>query len=156
LNVSIKSKYNFSDISVLYRTENGYINLSDFDLNYYKQEMEYMFPMKARFILAICLFGRKFLYTEIDDVSELLILAGIGNEKFIAQVGTGLSPEIKEQILAQICAGKITNYSLGTVKQSQDVMTFDFCRLKYVKENGKSVKTFPSVLRKKFNIASKV
>ena len=153
MNATIKSKYNFADISVLYKTENGYINLSDFDLNYYKSEQGYIFPMKARFIIAVCLFGRKFLYTEVNDISELLTIAGISNEKFIAQVGTGLTPEIKEQI----CANKITNYAYGTVKQNEkDIMMFDFCRLKFVKENGRNVKRFPAVLTKKFSFASKV
>ena len=153
---AIKNKYNFADVSVLYRTENGYINLSDFDLAFYKDEQEYNFPMTAPFIIAVCLFDRRFLYTEVQDISELLTLADIRSEKFVTQIGTGLPETVKEQVLGQLCANKITHYDYGTIRQTKGLMNFEFCRLKYKKENGKLVKYYPPVLSKKFHIASKV
>lgn len=125
----LQEKYNFSDISILYRMENGrYMNLSDFEFGIMPENV--ILENQGRFLLA--LFTPFTAYRKLVCpvvLSELLQLANIRNERFVIQAKTGTEDE-GDNILALICAKKIMNYNRGKciLKETSDGMICEFVR----------------------------
>lgn len=127
---ALQKKYNFSDISVLYRMNNGtYINLTDFEFGIVPEYIV-LEERQSRFLLALfapCTAGRNCLCPV--TLSEILQLANVRNERFVTQTRTGTEAE-GDNILALVCAKKIMNYGRGkcVLKETSDGMICEFMR----------------------------
>ena len=126
----LQKKYNFSDISVLYRMKNGtYMNLSDFEFGIVPESVV-LEEQQSRYLLALfthCTANRNCLCPV--TLPELLQLANVRNERFVIQTKTGTEDE-GDNILALVCAKKILNYGRGKciLKEDNDGMLCEFMR----------------------------
>jgi len=142
---ALQEKYNFSDISVLYRMKDGtYINLSDFEFGIVPESV-FLEEQQSRYVLALFTpwTANKNCLCPVT-LQELLQLANVRNERFVIQTKTGTEDE-GDTILALVCAKKIMNYGRGKciLKETSDGMVCEFMRYDgYGKRRTVLVKNF--------------
>lgn len=145
-----KAKYDFVDISVLMRKEDGtYLNLTDFNFNVSAENPLSLSGIKSAFALVFCTFARRreqLIGCEVS-LEELLALAGIKGKRLVSQLRSGTEPEFANQMIAVVCAKKIVDYAYGKcLRLEGESLTYEFHRQTF--ENGKRV--YPIVLTKAF------
>lgn len=145
-----KAKYNFVDISVMMRKEDGtYLNLTDFNFNVSAENLLSLSGIKSAFALVFCTFARRreqLIGCEVS-LEELLALAGIKGKRLVSQLRSGTEPEFANQMIAVVCAKKIVDYAYGKcLRLEGESLTYEFHRQTF--ENGKRV--YPIVLTKAF------
>lgn len=145
-----KAKYDFVDISVMMRKENGtYLNLTDFNFNVSAENLLSLSGIKSAFALVFCTFARRreqLIGCEVS-LEELLALAGIKGKRLVSQLRSGTEPEFANQMIAVVCAKKIVDYAYGKcLRLEGESLTYEFHRQTF--ENGKRV--YPIVLTKAF------
>lgn len=145
-----KAKYDFVDISVMMRKEDGtYLNLTDFNFNVSAENLLSLSGIKSAFALAFCTFARRreqLIGCEVS-LEELLALAGIKGKRLVSQLRSGTEPEFANQMIAVVCAKKIVDYAYGKcLRLEGESLTYEFHRQTF--ENGKRV--YPIVLTKAF------
>lgn len=145
-----KAKYDFVDISVMMRKEDGtYLNLTDFNFNVSAENPLSLSGIKSAFALVFCTFARRreqLIGCEVS-LEELLALAGIKGKRLVSQLRSGTEPEFANQMIAVVCAKKIVDYAYGKcLRLEGESLTYEFHRQTF--ENGKRV--YPVVLTKAF------
>lgn len=145
-----KAKYDFVDISVMMRKEDGtYLNLTDFNFNVSAENPLSLSGIKSAFALVFCTFARRreqLIGCEVF-LEELLALAGIKGKRLVSQLRSGTEPEFANQMIAVVCAKKIVDYAYGKcLRLEGESLTYEFHRQTF--ENGKRV--YPIVLTKAF------
>ena len=145
-----KAKYDFVDISVMMRKEDGtYLNLTDFNFNLSAENPLSLSGIKSAFALVFCTFARRreqLIGCEVS-LEELLALAGIKGKRLVSQLRSGTEPEFANQMIAVVCAKKIVDYAYGKcLRLEGESLTYEFHRQTF--ENGKRV--YPIVLTKAF------
>ena len=145
-----KAKYDFVDISVMMRKEDGtYLNLTDFSFNVSAENPLSLSGIKSGFALVFCTFARRreqLIGCEVS-LEELLALAGIKGKRLVSQLRSGTEPEFANQMIAVVCAKKIVDYAYGKcLRLEGESLTYEFHRQTF--ENGKRV--YPIVLTKAF------
>ena len=145
-----KAKYDFVDISVMLRKEDGtYLNLTDFNFNVSAENILSLSGIKSAFALVFCTFARRreqLIGCEVS-LEELLALAGIKGKRLVSQLRSGTEPEFANQMIAVVCAKKIVDYAYGKcLRLEGESLTYEFHRQTF--ENGKRV--YPIVLTKAF------
>ena len=145
-----KAKYDFVDISVMMRKEDGtYLNLTDFNFNVSAENLLSLSGIKSAFALVFCTFARRreqLIGCEVS-LEELLALAGIKGKRLVSQLRSGTEPEFANQMIAVVCAKKIVDYAYGKcLRLEGESQTYEFHRQTF--ENGKRV--YPMVLTKAF------
>ncbi|MBD9292812.1 MAG: hypothetical protein EGS42_13190 [Coprococcus eutactus] len=145
-----KAKYDFVDISVMMRKEDGtYLNLTDFNFNVSAENLLSLSGIKSAFALVFCTFARRreqLIGCEVS-LEELLALAGIKGKRLVSQLRSGTEPEFANQMIAVVCAKKIVDYAYGKcLRLEGESLTYEFHRQTF--ENGKRV--YPIVLTKAF------
>lgn len=145
-----KAKYDFVDISVMMRKEDGtYLNLTDFNFNVSAENILSLSGIKSAFALVFCTFARRreqLIGCEVS-LEELLALAGIKGKRLVSQLRSGAEPEFANQMIAVVCAKKIVDYAYGKcLRLEGESLTYEFHRQTF--ENGKRV--YPIVLTKAF------
>ncbi|RGS35379.1 hypothetical protein DWX94_13775 [Coprococcus eutactus] len=145
-----KAKYDFVDISVMMRKEDGtYLNLTDFNFNVSAENPLSLSGIKSAFALVFCTFARRreqLIGCEVS-LEELLALAGIKGKRLVSQLRSGTEPEFANQMIAVVCAKKIVDYAYGKcLRLEGESLTYEFHRQTF--ENGKRV--YPIVLTKAF------
>lgn len=145
-----KAKYDFVDISVMMRKEDGtYLNLTDFNFNVSAENILSLSGIKSAFALVFCTFARRreqLIGCEVS-LEELLALAGIKGKRLVSQLRSGTEPEFANQMIAVVCAKKIVGYAYGKcLRLEGESLTYEFHRQTF--ENGKRV--YPIVLTKAF------
>ena len=145
-----KAKYDFVDISVMMRKEDGtYLNLTDFNFNVSAENPLSLSGIKSAFALVFCTFARRreqLIGCEVS-LEELLALAGIKGKRLVSQLRSGTEPEFANQMIAVVCAKKIVDYAYGKcLRPEGESLTYEFHRQTF--ENGKRV--YPIVLTKAF------
>lgn len=145
-----KAKYDFVDISVMMRKEDGtYLNLTDFNFNVSAENILSLSGIKSAFALVFCTFARRreqLIGCEVS-LEELLALAGIKGKRLVSQLRSGTEPEFANQMIAVVCAKKIVDYAYGKcLRLEGESLTYEFHRQTF--ENGKRV--YPIVLTKAF------
>ena len=145
-----KAKYDFVDISVMMRKEDGtYLNLTDFNFNVSAENLLSLSGIKSAFALVFCTFARRreqLIGCEFS-LEELLALAGIKGKRLVSQLRSGTEPEFANQMIAVVCAKKIVDYAYGKcLRLEGESLTYEFHRQTF--ENGKRV--YPIVLTKAF------
>lgn len=145
-----KAKYDFVDISVMMRKEDGtYLNLTDFNFNVSAENLLSLSGIKSAFALVFCTFARRreqLIGCEVS-LEELLALAGIKGKRLVSQLRSGTEPEFANQMIAVVCAKKIVDYAYGKcIRLEGESLTYEFHRQTF--ENGKRV--YPIVLTKAF------
>lgn len=145
-----KAKYDFVDISVMMRKEDGtYLNLTDFNFNVSAENLLSLSRIKSAFALVFCTFARRreqLIGCEVS-LEELLALAGIKGKRLVSQLRSGTEPEFANQMIAVVCAKKIVDYAYGKcLRLEGESLTYEFHRQTF--ENGKRV--YPIVLTKAF------
>ena len=145
-----KAKYDFVDISVMMRKEDGtYLNLTDFNFNVSAENLLSLSGIKSAFALVFCTFARRreqLIGCEVS-LEELLALAGIKGKRLVSQLRSGTEPEFANQMIAVVCAKKIVDYAYGKcLRLEGESLTYEFHRQTF--ENGKRV--YPIVLAKAF------
>lgn len=145
-----KAKYDFVDISVMMRKEDGtYLNLTDFNFNVSAENLLSLSGIKSAFALVFCTFARRreqLIGCEVS-LEELLALAGIKGKRLVSQLRSGTEPEFANQMIAVVCAKKIVDYAYGKcLRLEGESITYEFHRQTF--ENGKRV--YPIVLTKAF------
>lgn len=145
-----KAKYDFGDISVMMRKEDGtYLNLTDFNFNVSAENPLSLSGIKSAFALVFCTFARRreqLIGCEVS-LEELLALAGIKGKRLVSQLRSGTEPEFANQMIAVVCAKKIVDYAYGKcLRLEGESLTYEFHRQTF--ENGKRV--YPIVLTKAF------
>ena len=145
-----KAKYDFVDISVMMRKEDGtYLNLTDFNFNLSAENLLSLSGIKSAFALVFCTFARRreqLIGCEVS-LEELLALAGIKGKRLVSQLRSGTEPEFANQMIAVVCAKKIVDYAYGKcLRLEGESLTYEFHRQTF--ENGKRV--YPIVLTKAF------
>jgi hypothetical protein len=145
-----KAKYDFVDISVMMRKEDGtYLNLTDFNFNVSAENPLSLSGIKSAFALVFCTFAKRreqLIGCEVS-LEELLALAGIKGKRLVSQLRSGTEPEFANQMIAVVCAKKIVDYAYGKcLRLEGESLTYEFHRQTF--ENGKRV--YPIVLTKAF------
>lgn len=145
-----KAKYDFVDISVMMRKEDGtYLNLTDFNFNVSAENPLSLSGIKSAFALVFCTFARRreqLIGCEVS-LEELLALAGVKGKRLVSQLRSGTEPEFANQMIAVVCAKKIVDYAYGKcLRLEGESLTYEFHRQTF--ENGKRV--YPIVLTKAF------
>lgn len=145
-----KAKYDFVDISVMMRKEDGtYLNLTDFNFNVSAENPLSLSGIKSAFALVFCTFARRreqLIGCEVS-LEELLALAGIKGKRLVSQLRSGTEPEFANQMIAVVCAKKIVDYAYGKcLRLEGESLAYEFHRQTF--ENGKRV--YPIVLTKAF------
>lgn len=145
-----KAKYDFVDISVMMRKEDGtYLNLTDFNFNVSAENLLSLSGIKSAFALVFCTFARRreqLIGCEVS-LEELLALAGIKGKRLVSRLRSGTEPEFANQMIAVVCAKKIVDYAYGKcLRLEGESLTYEFHRQTF--ENGKRV--YPIVLTKAF------
>lgn len=145
-----KAKYDFVDISVMMRKEDGtYLNLTDFNFNVSAENLLSLSGIKSAFALVFCTFARRreqLIGCEVS-LEELLALAGIKGKRLVSQLRSGTEPEFANQMIAVVCAKKIVDYAYGKcLRLEGESLMYEFHRQTF--ENGKRV--YPIVLTKAF------
>ena len=145
-----KAKYDFVDISVMMRKEDGtYLDLTDFNFNVSAENLLSLSGIKSAFALVFCTFARRreqLIGCEVS-LEELLALAGIKGKRLVSQLRSGTEPEFANQMIAVVCAKKIVDYAYGKcLRLEGESLTYEFHRQTF--ENGKRV--YPIVLTKAF------
>lgn len=145
-----KAKYDFVDISVMMRKEDGtYLNLTDFNFNVSAENILSLSGIKSAFALVFCTFARRreqLIGCEVS-LEELLALAGIKGKRLVSQLRSGTEPEFANRMIAVVCAKKIVDYAYGKcLRLEGESLTYEFHRQTF--ENGKRV--YPIVLTKAF------
>lgn len=145
-----KAKYDFVDISVMMRKEDGtYLNLTDFNFNVSAENPLSLSGIKSAFALVFCTFARRreqLIGCEVS-LEELLALAGIKGKRLVSQLRSGTEPEFANQMIAVVCAKKIVDYAYGKcLRLEGESLTYEFHRQTF--EDGKRV--YPIVLTKAF------
>lgn len=145
-----KAKYDFVDISVMMRKEDGtYLNLTDFNFNVSAENPLSLSGIKSAFALVFCTFARRreqLIGCEVS-LEELLALAGIKGKRLVSQLRSGTEPEFANQMIAVVCAKKIVDYAYGKcLRLEGESLTYEFHRQTF--ENGKRV--YPIALTKAF------
>ena len=145
-----KAKYDFVDISVMMRKEDGtYLNMTDFNFNVSAENILSLSGIKSAFALVFCTFARRreqLIGCEVS-LEELLALAGIKGKRLVSQLRSGTEPEFANQMIAVVCAKKIVDYAYGKcLRLEGESLTYEFHRQTF--ENGKRV--YPIVLTKAF------
>lgn len=136
-----KAKYDFVDISVMMRKEDGtYLNLTDFNFNVSAENPLSLSGIKSAFALVFCTFARRreqLIGCEVS-LEELLALAGIKGKRLVSQLRSGTEPEFANQMIAVVCAKKIVDYAYGKcLRLEGESLTYEFHRQTF--ENGKRV-----------------
>ena len=144
---SLKDKYEFVNISVLLRTNDGdYLNVTD--LNLCEEKEKLTLNSTARLLISFCTFFKKERYASEATVEELLALAHISRKSPIIELLTkGFDEETAFQLVVQLCAKKILEYAYGraTKRVEEDGIYYDFARHRRIE--GKAV--YPVMLSKK-------
>lgn len=100
-----KAKYDFVDISVMMRKEDGtYLNLTDFNFNVSAENPLSLSGIKSAFALVFCTFARRreqLIGCEVS-LEELLALAGIKGKRLVSQLRSGTEPEFANQMIAVV------------------------------------------------------
>lgn len=145
----LKARYNFVDISVLSRTDDGeYINLTDYTFTSENEKIK--LNLKERFAIMFCSFFKKERYAAGITVPELLMLADIKNQNFTKQIEKGVDKETSQQLIAIMCAKKIIDYDYGRCINIENTSAYAFQRHKII--NKKHV--YSTVLTKEFQSVS--
>ena len=155
-NISLKSKYNFVDISVLMRTGSGnYLNLTDLSLS--EQTKEVKLNTESKFVITFCTFlyglyevtGQKKYVCDVT-LEDLMGLAGIHNDSFVRRFKSNIEADTADELLATLCAKKIMDYSYGKcVLKKENGVQYDFYRQTF--KDGKRV--YPLICSKFFYTA---
>lgn len=144
---TLKDKYEFVDISVLMKTNDGeYLNVTD--LNLCEEKEKLALNSNAKLLLSFCTFFKKERYASEVTVEELLALAHISPKSPSVELLTkGFDEETALQLIVQVCAKKILEYAYGrAIKRTErDGIYYDFARHRRI--NGKAV--YPVMLSKK-------
>lgn len=127
-----KAKYDFVDISVMMRKEDGtYLNLTDFNFNVSAENPLSLSGIKSAFALVFCTFARRreqLIGCEVS-LEELLALAGIKGKRLVSQLRSGTEPEFANQMIAVVCAKKIVDYAYGKcLRLEGESLTYEFHR----------------------------
>lgn len=149
-------KYKFIDISVFMKTENGYINLTDFSIIDFKENERKKFQSEAKYLITFHSFLLG-IYQHLGDapytcevtIDELKALTGVS-----ANGNSFWRKFSDEEQVALFCAKKILEYQYGAVQRTGE-RTYGFYRLTQKKENGaKAIKKQELVFEREFKETS--
>lgn len=150
----LKRRYNFADISVMMRVEDGkYLNVTDLNLTEDKEYIE-LNGCDSEFVFCFCTFCKQEMYAAPVTYEELVELSR--TKKVIQSITETFKKEEENyavQIGVQVAAKKILNSTFGYAEQriEEEEMWYDFKRcLRPVGEDGKRRKVYTTVLSKKF------
>lgn len=147
----LKKRYNFVDITILLRKEDGrYTNITDYTF-IGKNETVELHGINSELVIMLCGFmWKKERYGCEITVSELLALANIRSSQFLEHIAVGMEKDIAEMLIAVMCSEKIKDYAYGRIccVQNTDKVIYEFMRCR----RAGSSRSYPVVLTKEFRL----
>jgi len=139
----LENKYNFVDIYIFGRVDNGYISLSDWHMSE-EHSCVMKFDSDSKYLIGFNMFRKREYYIAEISLEELMILAGITTTtNFVKQFRNGVEEDNANDLMAIMCSQKILNYGFGKCVKTDSGMEFKRRQL----INGK--REYVVVLKKK-------
>lgn len=147
----LKERYNFVDITIFLRNENGrYTNITDYTFIGENETVE-LHGINSELVIMLCGFMRKKeRYGCEITVPELLALANIRNSQFLDHIAVGMDKEVAETMIAVMCSEKIKDYAHGRICSVKDTdkVVYEFMRCRRSGSN----RSYPVIFTKEFRL----
>jgi len=147
--LNFKKSYNFHDISIYCRKENGmYLDLTEFEIG--ESNREILLPTNEQYVISfINTIATRHKCISETDLTELQILANLKSDRFVKQLKRCAGKEDEgDNLLALYCAKTIVNYNYGKGMLIEEESTEESGIYAFTRHDG--CNHYPVVLKKEF------